>query len=421
MAALNLTELAQIAVDLQALVGSQLQECVQSEFECGFGFYHDRQMVWLWVDLHPQRPMIVRLDQPPPRKKLPRPLTLFIRSRFEGRRVESLRADLSRGRVLMIEFHRAAEEKVAGSPRIEILLIPHNANIVAVDGKSQVAENKPKDLPVNQFVEREETVVRSLDELGAEWRAVQKAPAVAHTDAAAREKKFAKAVEKKTGALERMRVELELKTSGSWRELGDWLKTHGTLEGAPSEVNLKESLSWNIEHAFHRAKENERKADGTRARIAQVTAELVELQKLGVDRFDMPKKGVSARVQESLLAKAAARGRRHVIGDLEVFIGKSAADNLAILRKAQPFDLWLHLRDFPGAHAIMRRTRGRNVTDAELQEAGQWVVEQSLGKRASAGEKYDMLIVECRYVRPIKGDKLGRVNYSNDRVMTVRA
>lgn len=419
MAPLNLTELAQIAIDLQVLVGAQLQECVQSESEIGLGFYHDRQMVWLWFDLHPQRPLIVQLAAPPVRKKISRPLTLFIKSRFDGRRIESIRADLSRGRVLIFTFH--------GEATIEAHLIPHAANLIAIDGKARVTENKPKELPQQQLQTREDETARTLSQITEEWLASQtKKPQQGPlNDAAAREKKWQKAVEKKRGALERMTEELALKLNGAHRELGEWLKTHGTLEGAPHAELLKtdESLAWNIDHAFHRAKENERKAEGTRERIAQVQGELEALERQGPQRYDLPQKGPSAKQLENLLAKAAAKGRRHQVApDLEVYIGKSAGDNLALLRKAQPFDLWLHLRDFPGAHAIMRRTRGRNVTDQELQEAGHWVIEQSLGQRASnmRGERFDLLIVECRFVRPIKGDKLGRVNYSNDRVMSLR-
>jgi hypothetical protein len=70
----------------------------------------------------------------------------------------------------------------------------------------------------------------------------------------------------------------------------------------------------------------------------------------------------------------------------------------------------------------MRRARSRQVTDQEFLEAGRWVVEQSLGRRANElhGERHDLLIVECRYVRPIKGDRLGRVHYTHDRVLTIR-
>ena len=121
-----------------------------------------------------------------------------------------------------------------------------------------------------------------------------------------------------------------------------------------------------------------------------------------------------------MFVAADARGRKFQLADdLIVYLGKNAAENLAILRKAQPFDFWVHLRDRPGAHAILRRSRGRNVTDAEFIKAGAYVAEQSLKRRASElkGESFDLLIVECRFVRPIKGDKLGRVNYTNDRVL----
>lgn len=436
MTPLNLNELAQIAVSLQALVGAQLQECLQSATEAGLGFYHDRQMVWLWFDLSPQRPLILRFENNPPiRKKVARPLTLFIKSRFVGRRLESVRADLTRGRVLIFAFHRAADEKTQDRLEIEAHLIPHAANLMAFDGRATVAELKPKDLPVQNFTEapRAEVVVRDWDEIRDEWIQLQssrtaKQPSAASTDAAQREKKYRKAIEKKRGALDRMAEELAQKTSGAHRALGDWLKTHATLDGVPSEwrewVDTEKSLAWNIENAFHRAKENERKAAGTRARIDLVKAELEALEKIGPEKFDLPSRGgASQKPTESLLARADARGRRHQIApDLDVYIGKSAADNLAILRRAQPFDLWLHLRDHPGSHAILRRTRGRNVTDAELQDAARWVIEQSLGLRARTmkGERFDVLIVECRYVRPIKGDKLGRVNYTNDRVMSLR-
>src|SRR3954466_2275808 len=119
-----------MSIDLQALVGSQLQEIVQSESETGFGFYHDRKMVWLWMDFHPQRPLLLKLSAAPSRKKLQRPLGLFVRSRFEGRRVSAIRVDLARGRVLVFEFHRAADEGISDAPRIELFLIPHAANMI---------------------------------------------------------------------------------------------------------------------------------------------------------------------------------------------------------------------------------------------------------------------------------------------------
>ena len=440
IAPLTSAELARIAGELQSWVGAQLQECMQTESEVGLGFYHERETQWLWFDLHPLRPMVVRLKEKPHqgRKKITRPFLLFVRSRLMGRRLAAVKADIARGRLLVFEFHRAAEEEATGPCEIEARLFPHGQNVIVRDGKSSVAENKPKDLPqVTAALEASEP--REWAEIEGEWRSLTQGSAT-RPDAAkpgavsSAEKEWRRAIEKKEKALERMREELAAKTSSVHREIGEWLKANARLD-VPEEwaehVDKKKSLSWNIEECFRRAKEGARKAEGTRARIAAVEAELARLREKGpAEKTDASQangangKGKGdAKPAENFLTRAGARGRRHKIGeDLEAYIGKSAADNLAILRKAQSFDYWLHLRDYPGSHAILRRARGRNVTDAEFFEVGRWVVEQSLGKPAHElkGERYDLLIVECRFVRPIKGDKLGRVNYTNDRVISVR-
>ena len=217
----------------------------------------------------------------------------------------------------------------------------------------------------------------------------------------------------------------KLETAEVDAQVGEWLKANGTLdvpEPWGARIDRDQSLAWNIQKCFHSSKESARKTSGTRARLEDVERELVELRARGPGAFAGRREREEKDGAANLLSRADAKGRRiKVGGDLEVYIGKSAADNLALLRRAQSFDYWLHLRDQPGSHAILRRTRGRLVTDAEFIQAGRWVVEQSLGKRASElkGERHDLLIVECRFVKPIKGDRLGRVNYTNDRVLRI--
>ena len=430
---LNITEIEAIANELEAFSGARLQDVFQTKTEMGLEFYHDRRTLWLWVDLDPVRPMVVRLDHVPPRrKKEVRPLTLFLRSRFVGRRMKSVRADRERGRILIMSFHRSTDEEEQGECELEIRLFPHGQNVIARDGTKSVAELKPKELPPATLTDVNLPPPRAWSEIEEIWRS--RRTSVAKTEDASKSKQslerdYQRAIEKKEKALERMREELVEKTSSPFSEIGEWLKVNGTLE-VPGEwrhlVDPKKSLSWNIEHCFQKAKENARKAEGTRERIRQVEAELAALREAGLEGFLKARDGARTHKQalrESLLSQAEARGRRlKIADDLEVYVGKSAADNLALLRRAQPFDYWLHLRDQPGAHAILRRTRGRVVSDQEFRQAGVWVVEQSLNKRAHQlkGERFDLLIVECRYVRPIKGDKLGRVHYTNDRVLVLK-
>jgi predicted ribosome quality control (RQC) complex YloA/Tae2 family protein len=103
--------------------------------------------------------------------------------------------------------------------------------------------------------------------------------------------------------------------------------------------------------------------------------------------------------------------------NFEAVMGKSARDNLEILRQAQAWDLWMHLKDYPGAHAIIVRPRTKEVPLKWIQKVSEWLIRETIGqKKVEMGSKYDVVVVECRYVRPIKGDKLGRVSYHNPQV-----
>ena len=430
--ALTAAEVARIATSLQPLVGAQIQDCLQTTSELGLAFYHERKILWLWFDLNAMRPLVVRIpDKPPNRKKISRPLTLFIRSHLLGRRLQSVIADLARGRVLVFSFHRAGDEKIQGPCEIEVRLFPHGQNVIATNGTKSVAENKPKDLhATDSSFASEDATTRSWEEIEEHWWKNQKAKptgvAAKADDAAAIERDWRRAIEKKEKALEHMKEELVSKTKNSYAEVGEWLKVHRTLE-VKSEwapyIDPKKSISWNIDECFRKAKDGIRKASGTRDRLKIVEAELEKLRANGPAGFMKGREKARETGEKNLLSRAEAKGRRHAVADdLDVYIGKSAADNLSLLRRAQSFDYWLHLRDQPGSHAILKRTRARQVTDAEFTEAGRWLIEQSLGKRVQElkGESHDILIVECRFVRPIKGDKLGRVNYSNDRVLRLR-
>ncbi|MCM2280710.1 MAG: hypothetical protein NDI61_02555 [Bdellovibrionaceae bacterium] len=450
MQALRDMELVDIASRLQALVGAQLQEAVQSATELGLGFYHDRRMVWLWFDLSPKRPLVLWFDEipPGPRPKQVKPILLFARAHLLGRRLCSVAMNVEMGRVLEFEFYDAE-----GRPfQLEARLFPHGANLTITADAKSIRFFKPKDVPMKPLARApqteaglaSQTAVRTWEEIREEWLAekVLRAPQSGGTgagtsaegEAELARQAFERAVLKKSQAVEKLRADLDAKADPVWREAGEWAKA-GDMQEAPEHLrrcfDLSKSLAWNIEHCFKKAKDNERKLTGTRERLRILESELADLRARGAEAYRATALQQARRTRgergsgqrSSLLEKSGARGRTLVVGeDLEAYIGKSAADNLALLRRAQPHDLWLHLRDYPGAHAILRRPKGRNVTDAELNEVGRWVVLQSLRKSESelAGGRYDMILAECRHVRPIKGDALGRVHYQNDRLYVVR-
>ena len=91
-----------------------------------------------------------------------------------------------------------------------------------------------------------------------------------------------------------------------------------------------------------------------------------------------------------------------------------------LLRRSKPHDLWLHLKDYPSAHAIIHKQKDQKIADTDIMKVAGWLVKEGFSeKKSKPSGKFAVVIVECRHVKPLKGDKLGRVTYHNAREMLI--
>ena len=86
--------------------------------------------------------------------------------------------------------------------------------------------------------------------------------------------------------------------------------------------------------------------------------------------------------------------------------GRDAGGNRALLRLADPYDLWMHVEGGPGAHVLVRRGQGREIPRRSLHEAANLALMKSW-RRGSAGA--GVICAQARHVRPVKGGKPGSV------------
>jgi predicted ribosome quality control (RQC) complex YloA/Tae2 family protein len=93
--------------------------------------------------------------------------------------------------------------------------------------------------------------------------------------------------------------------------------------------------------------------------------------------------------------------------DLPVLVGKTAADNDELtLKIASPHDVWLHARDVPGAHVVVKLRKGATCPNEALIDAAHLAAHFS----ESRGESVvDVEYVERRHVRKPKGSPPGLV------------
>ncbi len=76
----------------------------------------------------------------------------------------------------------------------------------------------------------------------------------------------------------------------------------------------------------------------------------------------------NARSATAMMGLAIAEGE-----DIEIrAMGKNAGENLKLLRQAKSWDLWIHLKDYPSAYAILQKPKDKNVSDQVLIQASQW-------------------------------------------------
>jgi predicted ribosome quality control (RQC) complex YloA/Tae2 family protein len=177
-------------------------------------------------------------------------------------------------------------------------------------------------------------------------------------------------------------------------------------------VRLEPSLDAiaNAERLFEKAR---RSARGR----AQIEARLAQTRRQRAQAEERAAAAVAARRLEDLApapAKKAAAPAREARGGprryltsrgLTIYVGRGARENHRLTFSfARPDDLWLHARDVPGAHVILRDVEGRAGKE-DLREAAEVA---AFFSDASAERAVDVHSARRRHLRPAKGQP-GRV------------
>ena len=107
---------------------------------------------------------------------------------------------------------------------------------------------------------------------------------------------------------------------------------------------------------------------------------------------------------------------------MEVLVGKNNIQNDALTFKtSDPYDLWLHVKDIPGSHVILRiagKIQGQDYTEQSILEAARLAARHSKG---AGGTKVPVDYTLRRYVKKPAGAKPGFVIYTHQTTLYVEA
>lgn len=101
----------------------------------------------------------------------------------------------------------------------------------------------------------------------------------------------------------------------------------------------------------------------------------------------------------------------------EIWVGKSAKDNdLLSFHCANGLDWWLHARDCPGSHVVVRLQKGEELNEETLHDAAELALRHSKDKGQGAG---DVTLTQVKYLVPVKGTP-GKVMLSKHKTLRVK-
>jgi predicted ribosome quality control (RQC) complex YloA/Tae2 family protein len=229
---------------------------------------------------------------------------------------------------------------------------------------------------------------------------------------------------------------LEAADSRALRQTADLLMTHASriprgaehaeleepLTGQRVLVPLDRSLT-PIEQAqrlYRRARRIERGRPVAEGRLERLDAQIDQLQTALAD-LEAGHTPPAQALQRQPLPHAGrtdpgrSKGSR-TIGGYAVEVGRSAADNDALLRRARPQDLWLHVVGAAGAHVIVHRSDRRPIPNDVVRDAARLAMQHSK-KRAEA--RAQVHVAEVRHVRKPRGAPPGLVRLTQADTLTV--
>lgn len=174
------------------------------------------------------------------------------------------------------------------------------------------------------------------------------------------------------------------------------------------------SLPGNADRLFEKARRMERAREKVEARLAQTRTRLTgarsneEAVRAARRGRDLESRAAEASVPVRPPGRdAASSGPRHYLSSrgLSILVGRGARENHRLtFAVAGPEDVWLHARDVPGAHVIVRDPEGRASAE-DLREAAELA---AFFSDAARQPQVDVHVTRRKHVRPSRGGP-GRV------------
>jgi predicted ribosome quality control (RQC) complex YloA/Tae2 family protein len=321
-----------------------------------------------------------------------------------------------------------------------------------------IAPQAPNPLDMTPPPERVRAALQ-MDPLGLEGIPVGQRSAAVHAhytglgetsdatrEAAARTRLLRKAL--KTARRKLLRIEKDVakvEDAPRWRRYGELLQSaYGKVPRGAASARVQDfydptlveveipldpllDLGANIERYFRRYKKYTDAEEVVLGRLELIQAQVdalthaIDNDDVDIDALRQAGHLPRARVQSRRREATPTRRPYHTFksrSGLTILVGRGGKDNDALsLKVARGNDVWLHAKDWAGAHVIIRVAKGSAPDHEALLDAALLAVHYSKGRADSVT---DVLYTHAKHIRKPKGAPAGRVTVAGGKGIAVR-
>ncbi|ADN01310.1 NFACT RNA binding domain-containing protein [Spirochaeta thermophila] len=205
-----------------------------------------------------------------------------------------------------------------------------------------------------------------------------------------------------------------------------WIEVEDYFRGGTVRIPLDPALGpqENAERYYREHRRLLQQEQNLAARMEEVSRDLTHHERL---LEQIPSMGEEALEALSRTFQKEARVREkdtevpglHVLSQgFLIIVGRNAKESDEVLRHhARGNDLWLHVRDWPGGHVIIRSQKGKEIPHPVILDAAQLAIHFSKAKHE---EVVDLYCTHVKYLRRAKHGTLGTVIPTREKNITVR-
>lgn len=186
-------------------------------------------------------------------------------------------------------------------------------------------------------------------------------------------------------------------------------------------ISLKKDLSAqkNAEKYYKKGKNSDKEIHQVESQINELHNELEDADESIHEVLNATRLKQLKKWEQTVKNETAQSNESFRVFDFKgytIWVGKSSGNNDQLLKQAHKDDVWLHARNVPGSHVLIRNHKKEGLPNIVLEHAAALAAYYSKSRNETLAE---VIYTQRKYVRKFKGAAAGQVKVDQEKVILI--